>query len=73
MFRRNRQPSTSCSKESRERNQLKAGRKQIFIDPENGNGIFYRNMLVFTCLHGAISKEMIVFITTAVRTSNFKG
>jgi hypothetical protein len=39
--------------------------------PENGGEMFVRNVgLTFNGLHAVISQKIVLFITTAVRTSN---
>jgi hypothetical protein len=44
------------------------------FDPEDGGDMFLRNVvLTFNGLHGIVSQKIVVlFITTAVRTSNYK-
>jgi hypothetical protein len=43
----------------------------LFFDPEAGGDIFFpKSRLTFTGLHGVISQKIVLFITTAVRTSN---
>jgi hypothetical protein len=43
----------------------------LFFDPEDGGHMYLRKVwLTFNGLHGIISQELVVFITTAVRTAN---
>jgi hypothetical protein len=44
---------------------------RLIFEPRDGNYTFLRNVGSHIGLHGAISKNMATFITTAVRTSNF--
>jgi hypothetical protein len=42
-----------------------------FFDPKDGGDIFLsKRLLALSGLHGAISQKLILFITTAVKTSN---
>jgi hypothetical protein len=43
---------------------------ELFFDPEDGGYMFLRNVRYNYRLHGVISQKMILFITTAVKTSN---
>jgi hypothetical protein len=42
----------------------------LFFDPEDGGDMFPKRRLTFNGLHGVISQKIVLFITTAVRTSN---
>jgi NhaP-type Na+/H+ or K+/H+ antiporter len=43
----------------------------LFFDPEFGGDIFLQKLLLtLSGLHGVISQKTVLFITTAVRTSN---
>jgi hypothetical protein len=42
----------------------------LFFDPEDGGDVPLKLRLNFTGLHGVISQAIVLFITTAVRTSN---
>jgi hypothetical protein len=43
----------------------------LFFDPEDGGDMFLPNVGCFNGLHGVISQKIVLFITTAVRTSNY--
>jgi hypothetical protein len=43
----------------------------LVFDTEDGVDMFLRNVLTLNGLHGIISRTIILFITTAVRTSHF--
>jgi hypothetical protein len=40
------------------------------VDPEDGGHVSPKRSLTFNRLHGIISQKKVLFITTAVRTSN---
>jgi hypothetical protein len=40
------------------------------FDPEDGGDVPSKHQLTFNGLHGVISQKIVLFITTAVRTSN---
>jgi hypothetical protein len=42
----------------------------LFFDPEDGGDLLLKRHLTPTRLHGAISQRIVLFRTTAVRTSN---
>jgi hypothetical protein len=42
----------------------------FFFDPEDGDDVPPKSWLTFNRLHGVISQKIVLFITTAVRTSN---
>jgi hypothetical protein len=43
----------------------------LFLDPEDGGDVFLRNIGWFCKgLHGVISQNLELFITTALKTSN---
>jgi hypothetical protein len=42
----------------------------LFFHPEDGGDMFLRNVGYFNGIHGVISQKIVLFITTAVRTSN---
>jgi hypothetical protein len=44
-----------------------------FFDPEDGGDVPPKRQLKLNGLHGVISQKMILFITTAVQTSNPTG
>jgi hypothetical protein len=45
----------------------------LFFDPEDGGDMFLQKLrLTSNGLHGVISQKIVLFITTAVRTSNPK-
>jgi hypothetical protein len=42
----------------------------LFFDPEDGSDVPPKRRLAFNGLHGIISQNTVLFITTAVRASN---
>jgi hypothetical protein len=55
---------------------VKAGGKQnlrIFFNPEDGGDVSPKRRLTFNGLHSIISQKVVLFITTAVRTSKSSG
>jgi hypothetical protein len=42
----------------------------LFFEPEDGSDVPLKLRLTFNGLHGIISKKIVLFITTAVRTLN---
>jgi hypothetical protein len=42
----------------------------LFFDPEDGGDVPTKRQLTFNGLHSSISQKILLFITTAVRTSN---
>jgi hypothetical protein len=47
--------------------------RNYFFDPEDGGDVPPKRRLKLNRLHGVISQKMILFITTAVKTSNPRG
>jgi hypothetical protein len=42
----------------------------LFFDPEDGGDVLPKRRSTFNGRHGVLSQKMVLFITTAVRTSN---